>query len=116
MQKLLEVAAGLSIPPNLSETEIGQILDALGLKVDDTITTRYWRVERNSDGAIVKREPLSADEIPMEATSTTNTSSDLVTEVPATPQNSVSVTFIQDGRVSFCLAYAPPPSSGCDRV
>ena len=90
MQKLLEVAAGLSIPPNLSEAEIGQILDALGLKIDDTPTTRYWRVERNAAGDIVKREPLTAEEIPMEATSTTNTSSDLITEVPATPQNSVS--------------------------
>ena len=103
MAKLITVAEGLNVPPNLSESEINRLLDALGLKVNDTTTTRYWRVERDSNGAVVKREPLSPEEIPMEATSTTNTSTDLV-EVPSTPQNSVSVTFIQDGRVSCCLS------------
>ena len=107
MAQLIKVAEGLNVPPNLSEPEINQLLDALGLKVNDATTTRYWRVERDSDGAIVKREPLDPEEIPMEATSTTNTSADVV-EVPATPQNSVSVTFIQDGRVSCCLSALLP--------
>ena len=107
MAKLVEAAQGLPLPPNLSEPEINQLLDALGLKVDDTVTTRYWRVERDSAGNVVKREPLDPEEIPMEATSTTNTSADLV-EVPATPQNSVSVIFIQDGRVSCCLSALLP--------